>query len=182
MNDVVQPSHIRAVRSSIADTRPPFHSFGRGLCTGRGDRNASRMLVNLPSYVTSSSVHNRVRIVQALLEPRDPLGLRHAVQRELLRPVAEHEARGQPATGQYVDVRERLGQYDGVVQRRDDAGGGDADPLGLGGQPGQRREDLVVPGPVQVPLAEHDPLEAGLLGQPRLLDRVPSDGRSSGVP
>jgi hypothetical protein len=64
LNDVVQPSHIRAVRSSIADTRPPFHSFGRGLCSGRGDRNASRMLVNLPSYVTSSSVHNRVRIVR----------------------------------------------------------------------------------------------------------------------
>ena len=173
LNDVVQPSHIRAVRSSTADTRPPFHNRGRGFCTGRGDRNASWMLVNLPSYVTSSSVHSRVRMVTALLEPRDPLGLRHAVQRELLRPVAEHESRGQPPTRQYVDVRQRLGQYDGVVQRRHDARRSRSRSASvLRGQPGQRGQDLVVPGPVQVPFAEHDPLESGLLGQPRLLDGV----------
>lgn len=60
MKEVVQPSHVRAVRSRAAETRPPFQIFGRGDCTGRGERKASSTEVQRPWWVTLSSVHSRV--------------------------------------------------------------------------------------------------------------------------
>src|SRR6266496_3800735 len=164
LNDVVQPPHIRAVRSSTAETRPPFHSRGRGSCSGFGDRNASLIVVNLPSYETSSSVHSRVRIVRH--------SSNRATRSACVTPYNANSSGRQPTARQYVDVRQRLGEYDGVVERSHDARCGEADPVRLGGKIGQRGEDLVVAGPVKVPLTEHDPLEAGLLGQPRLLDGI----------
>ena len=82
--------------------------------------------------------------LDALDEPAHPLGHRHPEERELLGPVAEAHAEEEPPAGDHVEEGADLGHLDRVVERQEDQVRPHPEPVGLGGEPLEEREEREV--------------------------------------
>ena len=135
-----QPSAMRAARAIPAGTCEPTRIGGRGCWIGpRADRHA----VEPPVTAVMGDVvlgPEPPDDLDPLAEPADPLGHRHAEDGELLGPVAEPHPEEEPAAGDHVQEGADLRDLDGVVERQEDQVRADPEPLGLGREALEERE------------------------------------------
>ena len=146
---------------------------GRGCWRGRGWMPTSSSVPVAPVVRHAILGPEAADDLDTFGEAAHALGHRHLEDGELFGPVAESDAEHEAPAGDHVHEGGGLGQLDRVVERQQDQVRPDPQPLDLGRQALEHRQERKVVEPWgDVMLPSPDRVEPQAADQPRLLDRL----------